>query len=165
MAPQKSKSNGPTIAAIGNRGSRMNWVLIGYVAKRRITRAGWASALPDYSDVGFPCSAPVEEICSVSNCIARRMEADSGPEDATPLGLYDTPDQAWAALPVESRADFALYAYRLWPVQFDNGEEEPIDLWWEPTVEPIAATYVRLGWDAVEGSNGYGFGCSPLSCL
>jgi hypothetical protein len=49
-------------------------------------------------------------------------------------------------------------------VQFEDGQEEAIDLWWEPAVEPMTETFVRLGWDAVVGGNGHSFGCSPLSC-
>lgn len=137
----------------------MTWVLVGYIAKRRVTRAGWVSPWPNYPDAGFPCSAPVEEIGSVSNCIASGIGSTDDP-----LNLYADAGQAWAAVPVEARAGFALYAYRLWPVQFADGHEEAIDLWWEPAVVPMADSFVRLGWDAVVGGNGHSFGCSPMSC-
>jgi len=139
----------------------MIWVPVGYLAKRRATRAGWVSPRPEYPAAAFPCSDPVEEICSVSNCIA---EGTNDPASNDPLGLYADVGRAWAVVPAEAQADFAIYAYRLWPVQFEDGREEPIDLWWEPTVEPMADTFVRLGWDAVVGGNGHSFGCSPLSC-
>jgi hypothetical protein len=137
----------------------VTWVLVGYVAKRRVTRAGYVSHFANSPDAGFPCSAPVEEICSVSNCIAQGI---GRPDD--PLDLHSDAAQAWAVVPEEARADFALYAYRLWPVQFEDGHEEPIDLWWEPAVALMADSFVRLGWDAVVGGNGHSFGCSPMSC-
>lgn len=137
----------------------MNWVPVGYIAKRRATLAGWVSPWPSHPDAGFPCAAPVEEICSVSNCIASGI----GRTD-DPLDLHPDAGRAWAVVPVEARADFALYAYRLWPVQFEDGHEEAIDLWWGPAIGPMSDTYVRLGWDAVVGGNGHSFGCSPLSC-
>jgi hypothetical protein len=139
----------------------MTWSLVGYIAKRRATRAAWASPWPDYPDAGFPCPPPVEEICSVSNCIAR---GTNNPASNDPLGLYPDAGRAWAIVRAEARADFALYAYRMWPVQFEGGQEEAIDLWWEPAVQPMPETFVRLGWDAVVGGNGHSFGCSPLSC-
>lgn len=137
----------------------MNWVLVGYIAKRRATRAGWVSPWSDYPSANFPCSDPVEEICSVSNCISRSVQ-----NDQEPLGLYADPGLAWAAVPADARTEFSLYAYRLWPVQFEDGGEEAIDLWWEPVIGPMSDTFVLLGWDAVVGGNGHGFGCSPLSC-
>ena len=142
----------------------MIWALVGYTVKRRATRAGWVSPWPDYPDTGFPCDAPVDEICSVSGCIARTLEGTDDPANHNPLGLYAEVGLAWAAVPVEVRADFALYAYRLWPVQFEDGQEEVIDLWWEPAIGPIADTFVHIGWDAAVGGNGHSFGCSPLSC-
>jgi hypothetical protein len=126
-------------------------------ASRTAERLGVVLANPEGN--GDSSSEPVDEICSVSNCIALGFRNDSDP-----FGLYANADLAWAAVPVESRADCAMYAYRLWPVQFEEGAEEPIDLWWELAVEPLAETFVRLGWDAVIGGNQYSFNCSPMSC-
>ncbi len=137
----------------------MEWVWVGYIAKRRVPQSGWVSSWPDPEGKGDSSSEPVDEICSVSNCIARGIRNASDP-----FGLYANADLAWAAVPVDSRADCAMYAYRLWPVQFEEGAEEPIDLWWELAVEPLAETFVRLGWDAVIGGNQYSFNCSPMSC-
>jgi hypothetical protein len=138
----------------------VNWKLIGYIAKRRATRVGWVSPWSSHPNAGFPCGPPVEEICSVSNCIARGLEHSGD----NPLGLYADAGKAWAVVPAPDRGDFTMYAYRLWPVQFEQGQEEEIDLWWELAVAPIASTFVRLGWDAVVGGNACSFGCSPLSC-
>lgn len=142
----------------------MEWVLVGYLAKRRAARDGWKSPWPDHPDFGFPCGPPVEEICSVSKCIARPFQYVEGPADNNPLDLYPDAEKAWADVPVEARSDYALYAYRLWPMQYEEGGEEEINLWWEPELGPLPNTFVRLGWDAVVGGNGHSFGCSPLSC-
>jgi hypothetical protein len=142
----------------------MTWLLVGYLSKRRATRTGWVSPWPAYPDVGFPCSEPVEEICSVSDCIARGLDVRDDPAHANPLGLYHDPGSARGVVPAAARADYALYAYRLWPVQFENGQEEPIEVWWDPPAGGMPDTFVRLGWDAVVGGNGHSFGCSPLSC-
>jgi hypothetical protein len=159
------RESGMVLSPLAGRGGHpMTWVAIGYVAKRRAPRAGWVSPWPDHPHAGFPCDDPVEEICSVSSCIARPFAAPSMPENDNPLGLFSDPDSAWAAVPAAGRSTADLYAYRLWPVQFDEGREDAIELWWEPAVAPMPATFVRLGWDAVVGGNGHGFGCSPLSC-
>ena len=137
----------------------MDWVLVGYIAKRRAPQSGWVSCWPDPAGNEDSRSEPVDEICSVSNCIARGYRNESDP-----FGLYANAGLAWTAVPVESRADCDIYAYRLWPIQFEEGAEDPIELWWEPAVEPLSETFVRLGWDAVIGGNSHGFGCSPMSC-
>jgi hypothetical protein len=143
----------------------MEWESVGFVAKRRVTRAGWVSPWSEHPDAGFPCFPPVDEICSVSNCIANAFEGIGIHGNDNPLGLFTIARLAWSAVPVEARTDVALYAYRLWPVQFADGREKVIaEWWWDPPEEPISDTFVRLGWDAVEGGNGLSFGCSPLSC-
>lgn len=138
----------------------MNWELVGYIAKRRAMRNGWKSPYSNYPEAGFPCGPPVEEICSVSNCIAREQVSSR----EHPLGMYTDPAQAWALVPEDERANFAMVAYRLGLVQFDDGEEEEIEIWWELDFAPLPDSFVRLGWDAVVGGNAHAFGCSPLSC-
>jgi hypothetical protein len=142
----------------------MRSVLIGYMVKQRLTRAGWISPWADHPDCGFPCGPPVEEICSVSHCMARNYgdPADSGAEN--PFCLFDDPEVAWGMVPSEDRGRAALFAYRLWPIQFEEGNQEEIDLWWEPALRPLPDTFACLGWDAVVGGNQHCFGCSPLSC-
>lgn len=39
-----------------------------------------------------------------------------------------------------------------------------MELWPELAVEPMLASFARLGWDAVQGGQYQSFGCSPLSC-
>jgi hypothetical protein len=140
--------------------------LVGYFPKQRSTRSHRALRYPDQPDsfFGNPCSDGVEEICSVSDCIAPGPEGwrDQGKHNV--YDMYDTPDLAWSVVPAGVRSDFELFAYRLLPVGFAEGREESVEGWWELTVEPMPRSYVRLGWDAVVGGNHHGFGCSPMSC-
>src|SRR5262245_21436109 len=107
----------------------MTWALVGYFPKRRTTRSNWVSPWPNYPDVGFPCSDPVEEICSVSDCIVRGPDGwrDKGKHNF--YDTYDTPGLAWSVVPVEVRSDFELFAYRLLLVEFKDGQEEPMEEW------------------------------------
>jgi len=62
-----------------------------------------------------------------------------------------------------SSRDYQLFAYRMFPVQFDAGEERPFVI--PPSaVQPLPTGYRRLGYDEVSRSNGSAFECSPLSC-
>jgi hypothetical protein len=142
----------------------MTWTLVGYFPKRRLTRSRWVSPYPDHPDVGFPAFKPVEEICSVSDCIAQGPTGwrDQGKHNY--YDMYNNAQLAWSVVPVEARADFELFAYRLYLVEFEDGREEPMEEWWELTVESMPGSFVRLGWDAVVGGNHRGFGCSPMSC-
>jgi hypothetical protein len=78
--------------------------------------------------------------------------------------MYDRVELAWSVVPADARGDYELFAYRLYLVQFEEGLEEPILEWWDLDVEPMGSSFVRLGWDAVQGGNNSSFGCSPLSC-
>ncbi len=142
----------------------MTGTLVGYFPKKRTTRSYWASPYPDHPNAPFPVGDPVEEIGSISDCIAQGPEGWRDQRRHNFYDLYDAPELAWGVVPAEARAGFELFAYRLYPVQFEHGREEPIDLWWELAVESMPHSFVRLGWDAVQGGNHHGFGCSPLSC-
>jgi hypothetical protein len=142
----------------------MTWKLVGYFPKQRTTRSTWALRHPDLPFAYFCCPAAVEELCSVSDCIARGPDGwrDQGKHNF--YDLYDTRELAWSVVPVGARADFELFAYRLHLVQFEDGQAEPIEVWDDLEVEPLPHSFVRLGWDAVVGGNHHSFGCSPLSC-
>ncbi len=144
----------------------MTWKFVGYFPKRRTTRSRWALRYPDqpHSFFSSSCSEPVEEICSVSDCIARGPEGwrDQGKHNV--YDMYNNPHLAWSVVPVEVHSDFELFAYRLLLLEFKEGRGEPMADWWELTVEPMPRSFVRLGWDAVEGGNHCSFGCSPMSC-
>src|SRR5687767_14158308 len=81
----------------------MLWTLIGYFPKRRTMRSSWVSPYPD---VGFPASEPVEEICSVSHCIAKGPELKAGEMPGIEFGGYDDPAAAWRAVAPGQRDDF-----------------------------------------------------------
>lgn len=134
-------------------------MLIGYIAKARKFESGWVSSWPTATGDGVSCSEAVEEVCSVSHCIARGIRNDSDP-----MGLYASRALAWEVVPSEHQAAQSLYAYYLWPVQFEEGEEESIYIWWEPECEPVSDSFECLGWDVVQGGNGSSLGCSPMSC-
>ena len=148
----------------------MDTMLIGYLPKRIVDATG---------DVDAPRYPGVEEICSVSECIA------TSPSDwvdrwlhNTDTWLFDTPGAAWWVVPEAERERYRLYAYRLLPTLFhDSGKETELTL---PEIEaaPIPASFVRIGYDAVvhlteylrqaghapEEDSTLSFGCSPLSC-
>ena len=142
----------------------MTWTMVGYFPKRRTLRPDWMLSRPKSEEFGFACSEFVEEICSVSDCIARGPDGwrDQGQHNF--YQMYDTPELSWSVVPVEVRAEFELFAYRLLLVEFADGREEPMEEWYELTVDPMPRSFVRLGWDAVEGGNHVSFGCSPMSC-
>ena len=145
-------------------------VLIGYLPKRIVDLTG---------DVDAPRFPGVEEICSVSECFSK------SPPDwvdcwlhNTDTWLFDDPGAAWWVVPEAERERYRLYAYRLLPTLFhDSGEETGLTL---PEIKaaPIPASFVRIGYDAVEHLTEYmrrlgkapeedsslSFGCSPLSC-
>lgn len=141
----------------------MTPTLIGYVAKRIVKRGPDRSSEPPG---GFPVGPPVEQLCSVSDCIATAPEGWRDRATHNAFDAYDSPDLAWSVVPTELRKDFDLFAYRLYPVQFLKGQEETLQAleWWDLTIKPMPRSFVPLGWDAVVGGNNASFGCSPLSC-
>jgi hypothetical protein len=142
----------------------MTWTLVGYFPKLHTPRPLHMLRRRFSPDCGFACSEFVEEICSVSHCIAKGPPGwrDQGKHNF--YDMYNNPNLAWSVVPAEIRADFELFAYWLYLVEFKDGQEEPIEEWWELTVEPMPGSFVRLGWDAVEGGQHCSFGCSPMSC-
>ena len=145
-------------------GFAMTWTLVGYFPKRQFSRSLWVVPSPEDLNYGFPFAAPVDEICSVSKCVAKGPAGWRDQRKENFYDMYNTPDLAWSVVPVEDRASFELFAYRLYLVEFDGGREEPMEEWWDLAVESIPSSFVRLGWDAVVGGNHHGFGCSPMSC-
>jgi hypothetical protein len=129
----------------------MNLMLIGYFPKRTETRPDWLKA------------AGVEEICSVSTCIS------DGPDEwieawcHNELWVFDTPELAWSVVPAAARSEFELYAYKMFPAEFLQGQPQPFAI--PPLkVAPMPPAFERLGFDAVSRSCGSSFECSPLSC-
>ena len=102
----------------------------------------------------------VAEICSVSECISK------GPHDWVNkwrhniLGFYDS--ETLARSVIDTNADeFDLYAYKLYPFQFDNGTVLPFKI--PVCLEDKLVMYQFLGYDPVSKSTDF-FECSPLSC-
>jgi hypothetical protein len=126
--------------------------LIGYFPKRTVRRPDWLRA------------AGVEEVCSVSTCVSR------GPGDwiqrwrHNALWVYDSPALAWSIVPEGSRHELDLYAYRMYPVEWVAGTPRPLAMPALPDLEPLDASFERLGHDVVSRSAGTSFECSPLSC-
>lgn len=130
----------------------MEPTLIGYFPKHVVTRPDWLKA------------GQVKEICSVSGCVS------VGPVDwinrwvHNELWLFDNEQAAWSVVPGgRTNGDFRLFAYRMFPVQFDKGEQRPFTIPLLST-QPLPSCYRRLGLDAVSRTCDTTFECSPLSC-
>jgi hypothetical protein len=126
--------------------------LIGYFPKHVVPRPDWLKVWQ------------VTEICSVSEC------GSPGPEGwirhwaHNDLWVFSDEQTAWGVVPGgPSNPDYRLFAYRLFPVQFDGGEQRPFAI--PPlSVQPLPGGYRRLGYDVVARSGTTPFECSPLSC-
>jgi hypothetical protein len=57
-----------------------------------------------------------------------------------------------------------LYAYRMFPIRFGNGADEPLEIPEDDfhPLEPMPEGYVSLGLDLVNRHHDAEFGCSPL---
>lgn len=103
----------------------------------------------------------VQEICSVSECIS------TGPPDwiqkwrHNDLGFYDNEPLAEQVVGPD-REGFEMYAYKIYPLQFDDGRVEP---WNVPVQLDLDLTeFESLGFDLVSRSTADTFECSALSC-
>lgn len=76
------------------------------------------------------------------------------------------PSLASSFSPKEPRFNWLVYAYRMYPVRFVNGTEEPFEIPEDEIqpVEPLPHGYVSLGLDLVNRTCGNMFECSPLNC-
>jgi hypothetical protein len=138
----------------------MKPVWIGYFPKRRAKQYAWdaADAL-----AGSPLFSSIEEVCSVSGCIARGVDPRTEGLEGNPFGGFNSLESARAAVPSRERSEFAIYAYALYPGLFLDGRWEPMELL-SLSIEPVPGSFTRLGYDAVELVPPLTFGCSPLSC-
>ena len=130
----------------------MEPTLIGYFPKR-------VDAAPDWL-----LTEGVKEVCSVSEHVSPGPEGWIDRWLHNEMWAFDGEEAAWAVVPDgPSNAAYRMFAYRLFPVEFDGGEQRPF------AIPPLAvklppAGYRRLGYDAVSRSCGSAFECSPLSC-
>jgi len=108
----------------------------------------------------------VEEICSVSDCISPAPPGWIDHWTHNDLGLYDTLAAAEAVVPQQERADYEVFAFRLYPVRFDDDgmvmEEELVSRVKAP--DTLLEGWQFLGYDLAGRSTGSYFECSPLSC-
>jgi hypothetical protein len=125
-------------------------VLIGYFPKRTAHRPEWLQA------------APIDEVCSVSECISEGPEGWIDAWKHNACWVYDTPELAASVVP-EGEEGFEVYAYRQVPVCVADGEvrDEPPA---EVDAAPLTDEFEWLGYDAVSRSISPMFECSPLSC-
>jgi len=124
-------------------------IFVGYFPKTRLAR-------PE----GFK-SAHVVEICSVSDCINASPEGWVDRWSHNELGFYDTEDLA-QKVASSSPDDYEVFAYRLYPLVFDNGRMSDFKVPVSP-LEPSTGFKV-IGYDIVSRSASSYFECSPLSC-
>jgi hypothetical protein len=140
-----------------------NSTFIGFLAKNIVPKPDWLKA------------DSVREICSLSNCISKTHPDAFEQWQHNRFDLYRTEALAMAVIPEAERASYEIFAYRLWPVMFDeNGQRdfEPLGLPGDDETgvssppwadEPDWSAWKFLGYDLV-GMGMSGFECSPLSC-
>lgn len=141
----------------------MLWTLVGYFPKRIVTRAAWRSPYPDHPDAPFPAPMPVDEIASVSHCIARGPEDGGVDEIVNAFGGCESPAAAWRCVPQQQRGEFGCYAFKIASVLLQDGQLASLHL---PSWDygPVADNFALLGYDVVQFHEGQSLGCSPLSC-
>ncbi|MSV34139.1 MAG: hypothetical protein EXQ47_00885 [Bryobacterales bacterium] len=131
-------------------------VLLGYCAKQKFTWEG-------------------RELASVSECIAKRPPSWVDRWDCNRATCWNSEAEAWACVPEQRKAEFAVFAYRLLPMLFDlsgDGRAIAVDELFPRELPALPAGpappgYAALGYDVVERNIVLGtlaFGCSPLSC-
>ena len=126
---------------------------------------------PKHTEPGSLLQAPgVEEICSVSECISGGPEGWMNAWLHNETWMFDREERA-VLMVADELVHYDLYAYRLFPVRFDDREVTPIEV--PRTAEERLDEYEFLGYDIVEDrvyqtsprSDGPGpYECSPLSC-
>lgn len=132
------------------------FVFLGYCAKRKLSWEG-------------------HELASVSECIAKRPPEWFGRWDFNRATCWNTEEEAWACVPEASKAEFAVFAYRLLPMLFEpsgDGRSVSLDELFPAELPglpagPAPPHYASLGYDVVVRDivlGTLGFGCSPLSC-
>ena len=156
----------------------MDPVPIGYVARITHPRQHWLDA------------PAVEEVCTVVDHMVGgpdrlRTENWFHQNRHNAVRCFDSEEIAWTVLRDEIRVrlerddsldppwraeilrlpaeKFDLYAFRVLPTRFVNGESED----WSPPelrIAPLPTDYTRLGYDAVGWNNWAPFECSPLLC-
>jgi hypothetical protein len=102
----------------------------------------------------------VTEVCSVSDCISPSPENWIEKWKHNELGFFDS--EVLALSIVNDAGPYDLYAYKMFPLQFSEGEVTPYVIPVNPTAD--LASFEFLGHDPVSRSAGFFPECSPLSC-
>ena len=111
---------------------------------------------------GLAVPPTVTELCSVSNCLNAPPKGWIDHWLHNELGFFNTQRDARAILPAQA-SGYALFAYRLMLVRFVKGRREDLAFPQVP-MEPLAGSFVSIGFDVVSKSISSFFECSPLSC-
>jgi len=147
----------------------MDYYLIGFFPKKRVTRSNWKSISDQNTDANFPAPYPVEQLCSVSNCIVDGLEVfeyqDISMNSFNQYGGFNQLNVAIDIIAKDGADAFDLYGFALPEFIFQDGLLQPEEL---GCVEPDdlgedCPNLVKLGYDVVEIAT-CSFMCSPLTC-
>jgi len=130
------------------------------------------SKTPEPKFIGFfpklPCPKPegfddkkINEICSVSECIAKGPENWIEEWQHNELGFFDTEEKA-TRMPGKDCDKYCLYAYKLYPLRFSSNKVEVYSI--PLNLQADLVNYDLLGYDIVSRSSSDFFECSVLSC-
>jgi hypothetical protein len=105
----------------------------------------------------------IEEIGSVSRCIASGPAGWSDLQKHNDWGCCNDPDTAWSLVQPDQQTEYRLYAYEVYPMELFDGAAHALEIR-PPEVTPLDGNFRAVGWDAVSRSGRQGFECSALSC-
>jgi hypothetical protein len=125
-------------------------IFIGYFPKTTMGRNDWFG------------NAPVQEVCSVSDCMSGAPTGWIDEWKHNAWFVYDTEEMAWRVVH-DDPAAYDMYAYKLFPFVFDGGAGSAVDV--VSTATANLSDFDFVGYDPVSRElDVIGFGCSPLSC-
>ena len=108
----------------------------------------------------------VTEVCSVSNCVSDGPEGWIDKWLHNWLGWFNTVADARSVVPPEESTRYRVFAYRLAPSFYRQGQPEPVIIPEDVKPEPLPRDFISLGFDVYSKSMDSILGpeCSPLSC-
>lgn len=113
------------------------------------------------------------EICSISECLTKAPPNWEQRWDFNRASCYNSEAVALATVPADEADHYALFAYRMFFIEFGKDNYKPLPLpdalnsgLEEIAPEPDLSAYCSIGYDIAGGpvGNWIGFSCSPLSC-